>query len=86
MILLDTDVLIDVALDRAPHAEPAAELLTYLERHPRTSTDAFRLACSLPLADFEDSLQVAAANACERSGSRRETGGTSEAPDPGTGA
>lgn len=35
MILLDIDVLIDVALDRAPHAAPAAELLTYLERRPR---------------------------------------------------
>lgn len=104
MILLDTDVIIDVALDRAPYAGPAADLLTYLERRPRmaflawhslsnfyylvatsrgrddareflldltrfvavapTSTDAFRFACSLPLADFEDSLQVAAANAC----------------------
>lgn len=37
MILLDTDVLIDVALDRAPHAGPAGELLTYLERRPRMS-------------------------------------------------
>ena len=27
MILLDTDVLIDVALDRRPHSEPASELL-----------------------------------------------------------
>jgi predicted nucleic acid-binding protein len=37
VIFLDTDVLIDVALDRAPHAGPAAELLSYLERHPRMS-------------------------------------------------
>jgi predicted nucleic acid-binding protein len=37
VILLDTDVLIDVALDRAPHAGPAADLLSYLERHPRMS-------------------------------------------------
>ena len=35
MILLDTDVLIDVALDRSPHAEPAGELLTFLETQPR---------------------------------------------------
>ena len=35
MILLDTDVLIDVALDRDPHVEAAAELLTLLERRPR---------------------------------------------------
>ena len=35
MILLHTDVLIDVALDRAPYAEPAARLLTLLERRPR---------------------------------------------------
>jgi len=32
MILLDTDVLIDVALDRAPYSEPAAELLEQIER------------------------------------------------------
>ena len=35
MILLDTDVLIDVALDRAPHVDAAAELLDYLEHAPR---------------------------------------------------
>lgn len=35
MILLATDVLIDVALDRPPHAEAAAKLLTALERRPR---------------------------------------------------
>ncbi|MGD2122876.1 MAG: PIN domain-containing protein [Gemmatimonadota bacterium] len=34
-MLLDTDVLIDVALDRKPHAEDAAHLLTLLERRPR---------------------------------------------------
>ena len=35
MILLDTDVLLDVALDRAPHAEASAALLELLERRPR---------------------------------------------------
>ena len=35
-ILIDTDVLIDVALDRAPHAEPAAKLLSRLEQAPGT--------------------------------------------------
>ena len=35
MILLDTDVLLDVALDRAPHAETSAALLEFLERRPR---------------------------------------------------
>lgn len=104
MILLDTDVLIDVALDRPPHAESSARLLTLLERRPRmafvawhtlsnfyylvsptrgrndardflvdltrfvsvapTDTEAFHFATSLPLADFEDALQVAAAWAC----------------------
>jgi len=33
-LLLDTDVLIDLALDRAPFAEPAAELFDILERRP----------------------------------------------------
>ena len=35
MILLDTDVLLDVALDRAPHAEASSALLDLLERRPR---------------------------------------------------
>jgi predicted nucleic acid-binding protein len=104
LILIDTDVLLDVALDRAPHAEPAAALLTRFEREPfrafvawhtlsnlyyllrpvrgdgdarafvndltaflavaPTDTDAMRFAASLPLADFEDAMQVAAARAC----------------------
>jgi predicted nucleic acid-binding protein len=104
VILLDTDVLIDVALDRAPHAEAAAGLLDLLERRRRrafvawhtlsnfyylvsptrgghdarsflvdltrfvlvapTDTEAFQYAALLPLPDFEDALQVAAARAC----------------------
>ncbi len=104
MILLDTDVLIDLALDRDPHAQPAAELIDLLERQPRmavvawhtlsnfyhlvspirgkrkardflvdlsrfvtvapSDTDGLRFAAALPLADFEDALQVAAARAC----------------------
>ncbi|MBI4617282.1 MAG: PIN domain-containing protein [Planctomycetes bacterium] len=35
-ILVDADVLIDVALDRAPHAEAASKLLDRLERLPGT--------------------------------------------------
>ena len=31
MILLDTDVLIDTALDRSPHSQPAADLLDRIE-------------------------------------------------------
>jgi predicted nucleic acid-binding protein len=33
-VLLDTDVLIDLALDREPFAEPAAALFELLERRP----------------------------------------------------
>lgn len=33
-ILLDTDILIDLALDRDPFAEPAAALFEILERRP----------------------------------------------------
>ena len=104
MILLDTDVLIDVALDRCPHAGPAAQLLDRLEHGAEnaciawhtvsnfyylvaptrggmstrdfildltrfvavatTGTEAVRYAAELPMADFEDALQVAAARAC----------------------
>lgn len=34
IVLLDTDILIDLALDRAPHAEAAARLLESLEQRP----------------------------------------------------
>jgi len=33
-LLLDTDVLIDFALDRKPHSDGASSLLDYLEAHP----------------------------------------------------
>ena len=103
-MLLDTDVLLDVALDRQPHADAAAEILDRLE-HGRerafiawhsvsnfyylvapsrggpsardfildltafvavaaTDTRAVRYAAELPMRDFEDALQVAAARTC----------------------
>ena len=103
-MLLDTDVLIDVALDRLPHAEEATEVLDRLQRGPKkafvawhtlsnfyylvaprrtgigarefvehltrfvavipSGTDAIKYAAGLPMADFEDAMQVAAARAC----------------------
>lgn len=103
--LVDSDVLIDIALDREPHvgssrrlvdllqqerqdlfiawhtasnafynvrrqASPEiahafiTSLLEYAEVAP-TSTDDLRYALSLPMTDFEDAMQVAAARACE---------------------
>ena len=104
MILLVTDVLIDVALDRRPHADAAAKLLDRVERGmhkaciawhtvsnfyylvapsrggasarefvveltgfvgiAETNTESIRYAASLPVSDFEDAMQVAAAHAC----------------------
>lgn len=104
ILLLDTDVLIDVALGREPHAEASGRLIDGLERRPGsafvawhsvsnfhyrvaparggadtksfieeltsfvdvapTSTADLRYATRLPLADFEDAMQVAAATAC----------------------
>ena len=104
MILLDTDVLLDVALDRQPYVEDSAALLGILECRPRmafvawhpmsnfyylvsptrgkddarqflveltrfvsvaaTDTEGFHYSAFLPLSDFEDALQVAAARAC----------------------
>ena len=104
MILLDTNVLIDAAIDRHPYAESASALLDKLMRREShafmawhtvatlyyivapvrggpstrdfimallqfvqvapTSTEAVRYAASLPMADFEDAMQVAAARAC----------------------
>jgi predicted nucleic acid-binding protein len=104
ILLIDTDVLIDFALDRRPHASAAGQLLDALERRQATgfiawhsvanfhylavskqgtsstkaflldllqfvqvastSTDSVRYAASLPMRDFEDALQVAAAVAC----------------------
>ena len=103
-MLIDTNVLLDVALDRQPHSVAAVELLTRLEQMPGrafvawhtisnfyyvftkaggspppeifitglinfvevvpTGTEAVRYALSLPMDDFEDALQVAAARAC----------------------
>ena len=104
MILLDTDVLIDVALDRRPYSDQAAELLDRIEHGAEaayiawhsvsnlyylvapalggvtardfiveltrfiavatTDTQSIRYAAELPMADFEDAMQVAAARAC----------------------
>ena len=104
MMLLDTDVLIDVALDRHPHSGPASELLDRLQRGAAnsfiawhtvsnfyyivapsrggvnardfiveltrfvavstTDVEAVRYAVALPMSDFEDAMQVAAARAC----------------------
>ena len=103
-MLLDTDVLIDVALDRRPHSGPSSELLDRVERGARRAfvawhtlsnfhylvrpargdagtrdfiaelirfvavapadSAALGYALSLPMADFEDAMQVAAARAC----------------------
>ena len=104
MILLDTDVFVDIALDRHPHSEPASELLDRIEQGAEsayiawhsvsnlyyviapalggvsardfivdltrfvavatTDTEGIRYAAELPMADFEDAMQVAAARAC----------------------
>ena len=104
MILLDTDVLIDVALDRRPYSDLASELLDRIEHGAEaayiawhsvsnlyylvapalggisardfiveltrfvavaaTDTESIRYAAELPIADFEDAMQVAAARAC----------------------
>ena len=97
-------MLIDVALDRSPHSDPASELLDRIEHGAEaayiawhsasnfyyivspvlggistrefiaeltrfvsvatTDTESIRYATSLPMADFEDAMQVAAARAC----------------------
>lgn len=104
MILLDTDVLIDIVLDRAPHASAAVELMERIEvgveraavawhsisnlyylvspvqgdmqtrdfitelvsfvSVARTNTSSVRYAVNLPMKDFEDAMQVAAARVC----------------------
>ena len=104
MILLDTDVLIDVALDRLPYSGPASELLDRIEQGAEaayiawhsvsnlyyvvapavggvgardfiaeltrfvpvatTDTEGIRYAAELPMANFDDAMQVAAARAC----------------------
>ena len=104
MILIDTDILIDVALDRRPFSDPAAELLDRLQTGPKRAfvawhtvsnfyylvaparggsdarafitelirfvavadcgTNAVAYAAQLEMADFEDAMQVAAAQAC----------------------
>ncbi len=103
-MLLGTDVIIDVALDKRPHSDLASEILDRLEHGYRkafiawhsvsnffymvapargertardfileltrfvevaeTGTEAIRYAAALPMTDFENAMQVAAADAC----------------------
>lgn len=44
-VLLDADILIDVALARAPYVESAAALLDELERRPPCKACAMPHAC-----------------------------------------
>jgi predicted nucleic acid-binding protein len=104
IILIDTDVLIDLALDRKPHAQYSESIINSVEEKSlnafiawhtvsnfyymvagtsgdrkarlfikellqfvnisETSTNDVLTAIDLPLGDFEDALQVAAASAC----------------------
>ena len=104
MILLDTDVLIDIALDRRPHSDSASELLDRIEHGMEAAyiawhsvsnlyyvvaptrggvsardfiaeltgfvavaasdTEGSRYAAELPMTDFEDVMQAAAARDC----------------------
>jgi len=105
VIFIDSDVLIDIALDRHPHSGPASDLLDAIESGAETAciawhsvsnlyylvaptrggvstrdfileltqmvgvattdTEGIRYAAELPMADFEDAMQVVAARACE---------------------
>ena len=105
MILIDSDVLLDVALRQEPFFRESAAFLLEAERSPEpaciawhsvsnvyyvarrrvrnvnargfilnlldwaeiapTDTASVRYAASLPIEDFEDALQVAAARACD---------------------
>ena len=47
MILLDTDVLIDIALDRPPHSDPAAELLDRIEHGAEAASIAWHSVSNL---------------------------------------
>jgi predicted nucleic acid-binding protein len=104
VILIDTDVLIDVALDRHPHTVASSKLLDRIENGSEDASiawhsvsnlyylvspslggistrdfiveltrfvgvapadaESIRYAAALPMDDFEDAMQVAAARAC----------------------
>ena len=103
--LVDSDVLIDIALYREPHVDSSREVIDLLHQEQQeifiawhtasntfynvkrqanlavaraftasllsfaqvapTSTDDLRYALDLPMTDFEDAMQVAAARACD---------------------
>ena len=103
-MLLDTDILVDIALNREPFSGPTSELLDLLGRSEQrayvawhtisnlyyvlyraegdtmarqfilgilrivsvaqTTTEDILYAAALPMRDFEDAMQVAAARAC----------------------
>lgn len=54
MILLDTDVLIDVALDRRPHSGPASELFDRVEHGARRAFVAWHIV-TRNVRDFANS-------------------------------
>ena len=61
-ILLDTDILVDVALDRRPFSEPASALLDKLEQKPGTGFIAWHSASNLfylvsSVSQSKDALQ-----------------------------
>jgi len=47
LILLDTDVLLDVVLDRRPHADASSALLDLLERRPKMAFVAWHTLSNL---------------------------------------
>lgn len=103
-VLIDTGILIDIALDREPHVESAAQLLEAIENRQAkgfvawhclsnfhylvsptkgahqardffsdllqfvdiapATLESFQAACKLPMSDFENAMQVAAAMSC----------------------
>jgi predicted nucleic acid-binding protein len=46
-MIIDTDVILDVALDRAPHARASGDLLRLLERSPRQAFVAWHTLANL---------------------------------------
>jgi len=60
-VLIDTDILLDVALEREPFVRDSRPVLVRFVEVTPTGTEEAQQALGFPMPDFEDALQAAAA-------------------------
>ncbi len=74
-LFLDTNVILDIALDRKPFVDHAILLWRLAEQKKIMDEDGFREALNSDMADFEDAVQyvIALRNNCDALITRNKT-------------